>query len=75
MDTSLGKKIAFGNDQWAFRKKHNYRDLVTLLVASWIMAVHVGNKFGIYLSDIAAAFDRVFKQYMLAKLMSPRWRQ
>lgn len=57
---------AFGNDQWAFRKKRSYRDLVTLLVASWIMAVHIGNKVGIYLSDIAA-FDRVFKQYMLAK--------
>ena len=47
--------------------KHNYRDLVTLLVASWIMAMHIGNKVGIYLSDFAAAFDRVFKQYMLAK--------
>jgi len=64
----LWEKIdAFGNDQWAFRKKHNYKDLVTLLVASWIMAVNIGNKVGIYLSDIAAAFDRVLKQYMLAK--------
>ena len=31
------------------------------------MAVHIGNKVGVYLSGIAAAFDRVFKQYMLAK--------
>ena len=31
------------------------------------MAVHIGNIVGIYLSDIAAAFGRVFKQYMLAK--------
>ena len=31
------------------------------------MAVHIGNKVGIYLSDIAAAFDCVFKQYMLVK--------
>ena len=29
--------------------------------------MRIGNKIGIYLSDIAAAFDRVFKQYMLAK--------
>ena len=66
--TPLWEKIdAFGNDQWTFRKKRSYRDLVTLLVASWIMAVHIGNKVGIYLSDIAAAFDRVFKQCMLAK--------
>ena len=67
IDTILGKIDAFGNGQWAFRKKRNYRDLVTLLVASWIMAVHIGNKIGTYLSDIAAAFDRVFKHCMLAK--------
>ena len=30
------------------------------------MAMHIGNKVGIYLSDISAAFDRVFKHYMLA---------
>ena len=61
------KIVAFGNGHWAFRKKRSYRDFVTLLVASWTMAVHIGNNVGIYLSDIAAAFDRVFKQYMLAK--------
>ena len=31
------------------------------------MAVHIGNKVGIYWGDIAAAFDRVFAQYLLAK--------
>ena len=37
------------------------------MVAFWVMAIHTGNKVDLYLSDIAAAFGRIFKQYMLAK--------
>ena len=37
---------------------------------SWILEVCRGNVIGIHLSDISAAFDRVFKDYLLAKLQS-----
>ena len=35
---------------------------------SWILAVCTGFKVAAYLSDITGAFDRVFRDYMLAKL-------
>ena len=50
---------AFGSDQWAFRKQHSCKDLVALLVCRWLWALDNGFKVGIYLSDIAGAFDRV----------------
>ena len=44
------------------------RDLVTALMCSWILAICTGSKIAAYLSDISGAFDRVFKDYLLAKL-------
>ena len=37
---------------------------------SWILQICQGNIIGAYLSDISAAFDRVFKEYLLAKLQT-----
>ena len=59
---------AFGDDQWAFRTGLGCKDLVTMLVMSWILAICSGQKIGAYLSDITGAFDRVFKIHLLAKL-------
>ena len=59
---------AFGDNQWAFSKGLGSKDLVTMLMMTWILAVCSGQKIGAYLSDISGAFDRVFKIYMLAKL-------
>ena len=47
----------FGDAQWAFRKKASSRDLVTILIAKWVLAICEGSKIGIYLSDISGAFD------------------
>ena len=41
---------------------------MTALMMSWILAVCTGFKVAAYLSDITGAFDRVFRDYMLAKL-------
>ena len=62
------QRNAFGKNQWAFSKGLGSKDLVTMLVMSWILAICFGNKVGAYLSDITGAFDRVFKIYLLAKL-------
>ena len=35
---------------------------------SWILAIVTGKKIAAYLSDITGAFDRVSKEYLLAKL-------
>ena len=39
-------------------------------MSSWIPAICSGKKIGLYLSDITGAFDRVFKNFMIAKLHS-----
>ena len=56
--------------QWAFTPGLSARDLVTALVMSWILAVCTGHKVSTYLGDVSGAFDRVFKDYLLAKLHS-----
>ena len=58
----------FGPHQWAFTPGLSARDLVTALVMSWILAVCTGHKVAAYLGDVSGAFDRVFKDYLLAKL-------
>jgi len=60
----------FGPHQWAFTPGLSARDLVTSLMMSWILAISTGNKVGAYLSDITGAFDRVFKDYLMAKLQA-----
>lgn len=64
------QQFGFGDSQWAFRKQSSSRDLLTILVGSWIRGICSGKKIGRYFSDIAGAFDRVDKNYMLAKLRS-----
>ena len=58
----------FGKNQWAFTPGLSSRDLVTALILSWILCICLGEKVAAYLSDIIGAFDRVFKDFLLAKL-------
>ena len=58
----------FGKNQWAFTPGLSSRDLVTALILSWILCICSGKKIAAYLSDITGAFDRVFKDFLLAKL-------
>ena len=60
----------FGPHQWAFTPRLSARDLVTALVMSWILAICTGHKVATYLGDISGAFDRVYKDYLLAKLQA-----
>jgi hypothetical protein len=66
----LHKGEKFGRNQWAFTPGLSARDLVTALVMSWILGICTGNKIAGYLGDITGAFDRVFKDYLLAKLQT-----
>ena len=60
----------FGPEQWAFTPGLSARDLVTASVMFWILAICTGNKIAAYLGDISGAFDRVYKDYLLAKLQA-----
>ena len=59
---------AYGTRQWAFRKDHSCRDLITLRMLNWILAAHNNMKTGFFLSDISGAFDRVESKKLLNKL-------
>ena len=43
----------FGTNQWAFRKKCSARDLSVTCMSSWILAICMGKKVGVYLGDIS----------------------
>ena len=58
----------FGNAQWVFRKLASARDLVTISLAKWVLCFCTFKQVGIYLADIAAAFDRVSRKLLLGKL-------
>ena len=47
---------AFGDNQWGFSTGLGAKDLVTMLVMSWILAVCSGKKIGGYLGDITGDF-------------------
>jgi len=66
----LHNGLKFGRNQWAFTPGLSARDLVTALVMSWILGICSGKKIAGYLGDITGAFDRVFKDYLLAKLQA-----
>ena len=62
------QKHAYGQEQWAFRKKCGARDVVTLSVAMWTLHICRGFKIGIYLADISGAFDNVSRTLLLGRL-------
>ena len=68
MNAVLGNCI--NEAQWAFIPGLSARDLVTSVIMAWILAVCTGNKIATYLGDISGAFDRVFADYLLAKLQA-----
>ena len=61
---------AFGQAQFAYRKRHGARDAVLYYVLSWIAGLNDGKKIGVYCSDVSGAFDRVDSEIMMTKLAS-----
>ena len=64
----LLERNAFGDNQFAYRKKHGARDAVAFYVCSWLLALCRGCKVGIYCSDVSGAFDRVSASRLIRKL-------
>ena len=61
---------AFSDEQYAYRKKHGARDAVLLYVLSWIYELNIGNKVGVYCSDVSGVFDKVDAARLMEKLGS-----
>ena len=59
------QNVSYGLHQWAYCKKRNNKDLITLLMCSWLYAISEGRCIGAYLTDISGEFDRIFTPYFL----------
>ena len=64
------ERVAFGKEQFAYRRAHGARDALALYVIRWIHAFNRGRKIALYCSDVLGAFDRVSSQQLLDKLSS-----
>ena len=53
------QKKAFGKNHWVFSPGLSSKDLVTMLMMSFILAVCTNQKTCAFLNDISDAFDRV----------------
>ncbi len=62
------ERLAFGANQFAYRKKHGARDAIAFYIYSWVLALCRGCKVGIYCSDVSGAFDRVSADRLIRKL-------
>ena len=59
---------AYGDTQFAFRKQIGCHDLLLILMCAWLLAFQNRHKVGVFLSDIACAFDPVDMKKLIAKL-------
>ncbi len=59
---------AFGPHQYAYTKRRGYKDVLTINVCSWILAMERNELVGLYCSDVSGAFDRVSHRRMGDKL-------
>jgi hypothetical protein len=64
------RRECYGLHQWAYRPHRSSKDLATLLICSWLLSIYCGRCIGAYLSDIAGAFDRVFKPFLLSTMQA-----
>ena len=59
---------AYGQNQWAYRKKRGCKDALAVNALQWTWWLHLGYKVGLYCSDVSGAFDRVETNRMTEKL-------
>ena len=62
------QQFGYGANQWAYRRRCSSRDLALMCLTSCVLAICQGHKMAAYLGDISGAFDRVYKEYLMAKL-------
>ena len=64
------EQFAFGEAQFAYRKKHGARDAILYYALSWISGLNRGFNIGMYCSDVQGAFDKVDAKLLIYKLAS-----
>ena len=67
---ALMSEISIGANQFAYCQGRGSRDALAFLVLSWLKAFQEKARVALYMSDVSAAFDRVFTPRMIEKLRS-----
>ena len=68
----LASKECAEENQFAYRKEREARDLLALLVLTWLWSFEKGRNFCLYCSDVSEAFDRMSTQRLTEKLHALR---
>ena len=66
--TYLGSDTASSKNQFAYREKRGARDVLALLLLTWIQGFNDKKKFVVYCADVSGAFDKVQTARLLEKL-------
>ena len=66
--SALTSDMCIGQNQFAYREDRGSRDSLAYLVLTWLCGFREKARFGLYVSDVSAAFDRVFTERLMAKL-------
>ena len=59
---------AYGQNQFAYRTGHGYRDALAFNSFTWIWALGTGRRVAVYCYDVSGAFDRASAKRLLSKL-------
>ena len=65
---ALMSEINIGANEFPYCPGRGSRDALAFHVVSWLLAFREKDQIALYVSDVSAAFDRVLKQRLLAKL-------
>ena len=64
----FGSDEASGENQFAYKQKKGARDVLALLLLTWIQGFNKRTKFVVYCADVSGAFDKVKRARLLEKL-------
>ena len=68
----LMSEVSVGANQFAYCHGRGARDAVAYLLLSWLKCFQEKARIALYMSDVSAAFDRVFAERLIAKLKARR---
>ena len=63
-------EISIGRNQFAYCQGRGSRDALAFLILSWLKAFQEKARIALYMSDVSAAFDRVFTPRLIKKLQA-----
>ena len=65
---SLEASVAYGPRQFAYTTGRGYKDALAYNICSWLLAISLGQRIGLYCCDVSGAFDRVSTPHLMAAL-------